>query len=196
MNALLRLAYAGARAGAWFGGGLTILAAALIGVDIFLRKAFVLSIGGASELSGYVLAIGSAWGFALALLGRAHIRIDSLYVVLPTRLCAILDVLSLIALAVFVSMLTWQASHVFGQSYSLGSRALTPLATELMYPQFLWLAGLVYFLLVNALLLVRALTALVTGDIDTVQRIAGSRTALQEVREEIEGRRDGLETAP
>src|SRR3546814_5447621 len=77
MDRVLDLAHRLARLGALGGGALTILAAIVIGVDVVLRKTLALSVGGASELSGYVLAIGSSWGFALALLDRAHIRIRS-----------------------------------------------------------------------------------------------------------------------
>ena len=186
MDRLLQLAYRLARVGTWAGGGLVILAAVLIGIDIFMRKVFSVSIGGASELSGYVLAISTSWALAFTLLERAHIRIDSLYVLLPARLCAVLDVLGLLAMLVFASCLAWQGSFVFFQSYQYGSRALSPIATPLVYPQFLWVVGLVFFFLVIVLLLIRAIIALITGDVATVQRIAGSRTSQQELDEELE----------
>src|SRR2546423_14884761 len=69
--------------GLWFGGALVLLAAILIGIDVVLRKLFDTSIGGADELAGYALAIGAAWSLAAALLERAHIRVDSLYVLFP-----------------------------------------------------------------------------------------------------------------
>ena len=186
MDRLLELAHRLARYGAWVAGALIIAAAVLIGIDIAMRKLFSTSIGGASELSGYVLAISASWGFALTLLDRAHIRIDSLYVVLPVPIRALLDVIGLLVMLGFVGYLTWQCNHVFMQTFELGSRALTPIATPLVYPQFLWLVGMVYFLLVIVLLLVRALIAFVTGDFDTVQRIAGSRSGMQEVQDELE----------
>lgn len=186
MDRLLEFAHRLARYGAWAAGALIIGAAVLIGIDIGMRKLFNESIGGASELSGYVLAISASWGFALTMLDRAHIRIDSLYVVLPVRVRALLDILGLIVMLGFVGYLTWQCNHVFMQTWQLGSRALTPIATPLVYPQFLWVAGMVYFLIVIALLLVRALMALVTGDFDTIQRIAGSRSSMEEVQEELE----------
>jgi TRAP-type C4-dicarboxylate transport system permease small subunit len=79
------------RLGLWFGGALVLAAAVLIGIDVVLRKFFATSIGGADELAGYALAIGTAWSLGAALIDRAHIRIDSLYVLLPTRLRLALD---------------------------------------------------------------------------------------------------------
>lgn len=199
MDRLLDYAHRLARLGAWGGGAMVVLAAALIGVDIAIRKIFSESIGGASELSGYVLAIGSSWAFALALLDRAHIRIDSLYVLLPVRLCALLDILSLVVMLAFAGLLTWQGWKVFAQSFQLGSRALTPIATPLEYPQFLWVVGLIYFVAVIVLLLLRACHAFVTGDLATIQRIAGSRTGQQDLDEELESLRkrgESLEAQP
>ena len=189
MDRTLDLAHRLARFGAWSGGALVVLAAVVIGIDVAMRKLFSLSIGGASELSGYVLAIGSSWAFALALIDRAHIRIDSLYVTLPTRVCAFLDIFGLLVLLAFAGLLTAQAWHVFYQSFEFGSRALTPIATPLVYPQFLWVVGLAYFVVVIALLLLRATHAFVTGDIATVQRLAGSRTGKQDLEEELESLR-------
>mgnify|MGYP000551146563 CR=1 FL=1 len=65
MDRRLELAHRLARYGAWVAGALIIGAAVLIGIDIGMRKLFNESIGGASELSGYVLAISE--------IGRAHV---------------------------------------------------------------------------------------------------------------------------
>ena len=54
--------------GLWFGGALVLLAAVLIGIDVLMRKFLARSIGGADELAGYALAIGTAWGLG----GRAR----------------------------------------------------------------------------------------------------------------------------
>ena len=62
--------------GLWFGGALVLLAAILIGVDVVLRVVFNRSIGGADELSGYALAIGTVWSLGAALLDRALIRFE------------------------------------------------------------------------------------------------------------------------
>ncbi len=185
MDRLLQWARFMARAGTWFGGGLVLLAAFVISTDVLMRKLFDTSLGGASEISGYVLAISTTWSLALALIDRAHVRIDSLYALLPTRICALLDILALLSFMVFSGILTWEGWVIFAQSVTLDAHSLTPLATPLAYPQFLWVAGFGFFFVVMLLLLARALMALATGDIDEVRRLLGSRTALQELEEAI-----------
>ena len=188
MDPLLRLAYRIARLGAWFGGSLLIAAAFLVGVEVVIRKAFSLSIGGADELSGHALAISTAWALAFALLERAHIRIDSLYVHLPVRLCALLDLAGLVLFTGFVGLIAWHGYGVFQTSWQLGARSLSPLGTPLVIPQLLWVLGFAMFLAIAVLLLVRALVALIAGDLATVQRLIGSRTLSEEIAAELEER--------
>ena len=183
-----------ARGGAWFGGLIVALAAFVISIDVLLRKLFSITLGGASEVSGYVLAVSTSWSLALALLDRVHVRIDTLYVLLPVRVCALLDILGLLAFMVFAGFVTWQGWILFAQSAELGSRALTPLETPLAIPQFLWLLGFAFFFVVMALLLARALGALATGRIEDVHRMLGSRTALQDLEEALDERARGATT--
>ena len=185
MDRLLDLAHRIARLGSWFGGLLIIASAFLVGVEVVIRKALDLSIGGADELSGFALAIATAWGLAFALLERAHIRIDSLYIHLPVRLCALLDILGLAVFAGFIGLVTWYGFGVFQTSYILGARSLSPLGTPLAVPQLLWVLGFATFLLIAALLLVRALAALITGDLPTVRRLVGSRSLSEELASEL-----------
>jgi TRAP-type mannitol/chloroaromatic compound transport system permease small subunit len=190
LDPLLGLARRIARMGAWFGGVLLILAALLVGVEVVIRKVFSISIGGADELSGYALAISTSWALAFTLLERAHIRIDSLYVHLPIRLCALLDIIGLALLTAFFALITWYGWGVFQTSYALGARSLSALGTPLLLPQLLWVLGLAMFLAVAVLLLIRALVALVAGDLATVQRLIGSRTLPEEVAAELGADRD------
>lgn len=185
MDRPLRLAYGIARAGTWFGGALIIAAAVLVGVEVVIRKAFALTIGGADELSGYALAISSSWALAFALLERAHIRIDSLYIHLPVRLCALLDVLGLVLFTAFVGLIAWYGYGVFETSLRLGAHSMSPLGTPLVVPQLLWVVGFVMFLAIALLLLVRSLTALISGDLRAVQRLVGSRTVSEEAASEL-----------
>jgi TRAP-type mannitol/chloroaromatic compound transport system permease small subunit len=185
LDPLLRVARRIARIGVWFGGILLIAAALLVGVEVVIRKVFSVSVGGADELAGYALAISTSWALAFTLLERAHIRIDSLYVHLPIRLCALLDIIGLVLLTAFFGLITWYGFGVFRTSYTLGAQSLSPLGTPLVVPQLLWVLGLVMFLAIALLLLLRALGALIVGDLATLRRLVGSRTLREEVAAEL-----------
>ncbi|MBM3649805.1 MAG: TRAP transporter small permease [Alphaproteobacteria bacterium] len=171
--------------GLWFGGALVLLAALLIGVDVLMRKFLALSIGGADELAGYSLAIGTAWGLGAALLDRAHIRIDSLYVLFPQRLRLALDFIALILLVGFFALIAWRGWGVVGQSWQSGSRSQSALETPIVVPQALWLAGLAAFVAIGVVLLLDALRILASGDLRNAARLVSTRSAEEEVEDEI-----------
>jgi TRAP-type C4-dicarboxylate transport system permease small subunit len=173
------------RWGVWSGGVLLLVAAVLIGIEVVIRKFFGATLGGASELGGYALAIGSAWAYSFALLERAHIRIDTLYTQLPAYVCAILDILGLVLFIAFFGMVTWYAYGTLQLTYENNSHAMTPLHTPLVYPQLLWFAGLCWFMVTAIILLLRALALITRKDIGGVRRILGSRSAKEEVDEEL-----------
>jgi len=192
---LVRAAYLICRAGTWFGGGLFILAALVVAVEVVIRKVFTLSIGGADELSGYALAVASAWAYGFALLGRAHVRIDTLYVILPVRLAAVLDLLGVAFFLVFFALVWWHGLGVLLQTVEVGSRSMTPLQTPLAIPQALWVAGLSTVVATAAILLVRAGILFVTGDLAALRRLVGSKSSYEEVAEEVEVQREASSPA-
>jgi TRAP-type mannitol/chloroaromatic compound transport system permease small subunit len=196
LDRLSHLARKVARAGAWFGGALLIAAAFLVGVEVVIRKAFSLTIGGADELSGYALAISTSWALAFTLLERAHIRIDSLYTHLPTRLCALLDIAGLALLIALFALITWHGYGVFLTSYRLGAHSLSPLSTPVVIPQLIWVLGFAMFLVIATLLLVRALVLLIAGDAPAVVRLIGSRSVSEEVEAELGGAEPEARPAP
>ena len=171
--------------GLWFGGALVLAAAVLIGIDVVLRKFFAQSIGGADELAGYALAIGTAWGLGAALIDRAHIRIDSLYVLLPTRLRLVLDFLGLCLFVGFFGLIARHGWNVVEQSWSAGSRSQSALQTPTVIPQALWLLGLVVFLAVGVVLLAYALRLVARGEVAAVAAAIGTRSAQEEVEAEV-----------
>jgi TRAP-type C4-dicarboxylate transport system permease small subunit len=173
------------RVGAVVGGAMLLLASILICVDVALRYTISKTLGGADELSGYALAIASAWGFSTALLTRSHIRIDTAYVRVGPRVRAALDLLSLVTLAGFMTLITWHGWGVVEQSWVSGSRSLSDLETPVIIPQALWFAGLVFFVLVAMLLLLRALRALIAGDLPKFFELIGSKSAVAEAEEEV-----------
>jgi TRAP-type C4-dicarboxylate transport system permease small subunit len=190
----LSYAYRISRWGVWGGGILTLMSAGLVCFDVIVRKLFSISIGGADELSGYAFAISTTWSFALVVLERANVRVDVFYQYFSVRIAAILDWLSLVALAVFLTMLTRYAYEVVATSWIQGSTANTPLATPLWLPQGLWFIGLAWMVVVLAFMLERASRALVTGNYQVVNQIAGARLSKDEAQEEaIAGKRRVME---
>lgn len=182
------------RVGAIVGGAMLLVASILICIDITLRYTISVTLGGADELSGYALAISSAWGFSSALLSRSHIRIDTVYVRIKSiRFRAMLDLVSLAALMGFFGMVTWYAWGVVKQSWDSDSHSLSAIEAPLVIPQGLWFAGLLFFVALSLLLLVRGLLAFIAGDYNGLFALIGSKSALAEAEEEIAAVAHGLE---
>ncbi|MDP1962737.1 MAG: TRAP transporter small permease [Reyranella sp.] len=176
--------------GLWFGGALVLLAAVLIGVDVLMRKFLARSIGGADELAGYALAIGTAWGLGATLLDRAHIRIDSLYMLFPQKLRLVLDAVAIVLLVGFFALTTWHGLGVVSQSWTSDSRSQSALETPTIIPQALWIAGLAAFVVIGALLLLQALRTALSGDLRGVATLISTRSAEEEVEDEIRDLKD------
>jgi TRAP-type C4-dicarboxylate transport system permease small subunit len=185
MERLQAIATEISRAGAIVGGALLLIASIVICIDITLRYTVSLTLGGADELSGYALAISSAWGLSTAVLTRSHIRIDTVYVRVRARARAALDLLSLATLAFFFSLVTYYAWGVLKQSWQSDSHSLSEIQMPLIVPQGLWVAGLAFFVAVSLLLFVRGLRSFVTRDLDGLFALIGSKSAVAEAKEEV-----------
>jgi TRAP-type C4-dicarboxylate transport system permease small subunit len=185
MGRLQAIAEGISRVGAIVGGALLLIASLIICIDITLRYTIAKTLGGADELSGFALAIASAWGFSAALLTRSHIRIDTVYVRVRSRVRAILDLLSLLTFASFVALITWHAWGVLRQSYVSNSHSLSEIEAPLVIPQALWFSGLVFFVMVALLLLARSLHAFFRGDLPKLFELIGSKSAVAEAEEEV-----------
>jgi TRAP-type C4-dicarboxylate transport system permease small subunit len=176
--------------GLWFGGALVLLAAVLIGIDVLMRKFLARSIGGADELAGYSLAIGTAWGLGAALLDRAHIRIDSLYVLFPQKLRLALDLLALVLLVGFFALTLWHGLGVLSQSWISNSHSQSALETPTVVPLALWIAGLASFVVVGVLLLLQAVRLMAARDLRGAAQLISTRSAEEEVEDEIRDLKD------
>ncbi len=185
MEAAIALARRLTRFGLWFGGALILAAAVLIGIDVTLRKLFNASIGGADELAGYALALGSAWSLGAALLDRAHIRIDSLYVMFPRALRLALDLLGIALFLAFFGLIARHGWSVLEQSWASSSRSQSALQTPTVLPQSIWFAGLALFLLVGAVLLAHAMALIARGRAAQAEQAISTRSAVEELEEEI-----------
>ena len=162
-----------------------LAAALLIGVDVTLRKVFDASIGGADELAGYALALGTAWSLAATLLERAHIRIDSLYVLFPRWLRLALDFCGIALFIAFFGLIARHGWSVVQQSWVSGSRSQSALQTPTVLPQSIWLIGLALFFLAGLVLLSQAVIFIVRGRQADAERVISTRSAAEEVEDEI-----------
>jgi TRAP-type C4-dicarboxylate transport system permease small subunit len=166
-------------------GVLLVVLAVLVTADTVLRKAAGISLQGTDELGGYVLAVGSCLAFTVALVDRAHIRIDLLHNRLPLRAQALLNVLTAVLFAGLGLFLVRFAWIVVEETVAYRSTAATPWATPLIYPQSVWFAGLVLFGVVAVWLAVRAVRLLLVGDVSSLNRSFGPMTVQDEIEEEL-----------
>lgn len=180
-------------AAAALGGGLLILAAAVVvAVDVLLRKLTTTTLGGADELSGYALAIGSTWAFAFVMLSRGNVRIDALYQHLPRSLAAVCDLAAVLALLGFATLIAWHGWGVMSYAWTIGSRSNSSLAVPLAIPLTMWWAGYAWFVLCGTVLLARSVLALAQRDLPTLNRLIGARSVQDEATEEIHAAEENL----
>ncbi len=171
------------RALAWSAGAGMLFASCLISFDVMLRLIFNRSMAGTVEISGYVLAIGSAWAFAYALIAKAHVRVDTVYALLPIRIRPWLDLLALLSFAFIVGMLLYRAGELAATSFQFASRS--PLQIPLWIPQGMWALGLLFFFVCILNLAVRLVAALLRGDVDHAATLVSVESVDAELRAEI-----------
>lgn len=170
----------------WIGGGLLIFASIMTTIDVILRKTISWSFGGADEIAGYLFAISTAFAFAFATIHRAHVRIDALYVRLPSKARLVLDILGFVLLGGFIGIMTERAYSVWWGSFENSSVSITPLVTPLALPQGFWFAGLVFSMLVFTVMLLCMIVALFNRDRNRIAKMIGPRGLEEEVKEERE----------
>ncbi|MBR0566830.1 TRAP transporter small permease [Azoarcus sp. L1K30] len=167
-------------------GGIFLALAGLVAVEVAARKLFGLSLQGANELGGYALAVGSTLAFTLALFGRNHIRVDVLHERLSARWQGVLNWLSaflMASLAILLAMLAW---GVVRDTLDYHSTAQTPWATPLIYPQGLWFAGQVVFMLTAVGIALRASWLVVRGQLAQLNIELHPRSVKEDLDEELD----------
>lgn len=156
-----------------------------VAVETVSRKVFNVSLQGVDELGGYCLAVGGALAFAVTLAANAHIRIDLVHDRLARAPRILLNIVSILSLAVTALVLAWMAWLAFGDSITFNATAQTPWATPLRYPQGVWVAALALFLAVAAVLVIGALLALLRGRWAELDRRYSPRGSRDELEEEL-----------
>ncbi len=159
--------------------------AVLVTFETLARKFLNISLQGVDELGGYVLAVTSSLAFTLALLDRAHIRIDLFHLKLPRALRATLNWIAAAMTAALAGLLVYVGVIVLRETIDFGSTAPTPWATPLVWPQSLWLAALAIFLVAALGHFLAATRLLAAGRIGELDRRHGPKGAEEEVQEEL-----------
>ena len=170
---------------AWAGGAIFFAAALLITFEVFIRKVFSASTGGADELSGYGFAIATAFAFSYALLERTHIRVDTAYLYLPPLWQALFDVIAAVLLLVFFALLLRYGWEVVGYAWRMDAHSSTPLHVPLIFPQIVWWLGLCLTVVVAVLLLLRAVIHILLGELAASRQLIGTRGLEQEIADEL-----------
>ena len=171
--------------GAWVFGAIFVLLSLAVAVEVSMRKVFNVSLQGVDELGGYALATGAGVSFALALVARAHIRIDLVHERLPRGLRIVLNLAAVASLAVTAGLLSILAWFALSDSIAMNSTAQTPWATPLRWPQGVWFVVLSIFALVALGSLARLLGFAFGGQFDRVDREYGPRGTKEELQEEL-----------
>ncbi len=173
------------RATSWLFGGLLVALSLFVALETALRKLAGVSLQGADELGGYVLAVGGGLSFTVALVERAHVRIDFIYARLGPRWRAAIDgvsALSLAALGLFFARYGWL---VVADTLEYGSTSPTAWATPMIWPQSAWYLALVSFTLASVWSAVRAVRWIVAGRADAVERALRPRGLDEELDAEL-----------
>lgn len=169
----------------WIFGILLIALSVFVAAETASRKIFNISFQGADELGGYVLAIGGALSFTIALAQRGHIRIDLVHDLLGQRAQAFLNWLSAMTLAMFGLFLARYCWPVIRDTMEYGSVAPTAWATPMIYPQAIWYASLLTFTVLSVWLAAQATKLLLSGDLRSLNHRFQPKSAQEELDDEL-----------
>jgi len=167
-------------------GAALLFSVGMIAVEVISRRIFGISVVSADEIAGYILAITVTWGCSLAILRRAHVRIDILHSQLPRPGRAVLDLLALISMAAFAFFLAWFATGLFEDSWRTGAVSNSQMQIPRWIPHGLWAWGFWVFGAVIVILIIEHVRAVLRNDWDHAHQVAGVRGAEKEAQAEIE----------
>lgn len=168
----------------WLGGTLIVLSAFLVTLEVFLRKAFNVSLGGADEISGYAFGVATALALSFALFERAHIRVDALMGAIPKALHPLVNFFGLAMLTGFALVVVVMVWSMVGDTLENGSRSITPMRVPLAIPQIPWLLGWMFFVFSGVLIGVVAIRQYLRGDQAGVQDLIGVKSLDEQIQDE------------
>lgn len=113
----------------------------------------------------------------------------------PRWLRLALDFAGLALLIAFFGLIARHGWSVVQQSWVSGSRSQSALQTPTVLPQSIWLVGLALFFLLGLALLARAAILASRGDAAAAEKLISTRSAAEEVKQEIEEKWSGPPSA-
>lgn len=141
-------------------GILLFISVFLVSTEVILRKFFLVSFTGTDEIAGYALAICTSWSLSYVLFEKMHIRIDVIYTKVSKKFQNLFDVIAMTCTLGFTGLLVYFSFDVFYTSFIKNSTANTSLGTPLWIPQFFWVCGYIFFLIVVIVLLYKSIKTL------------------------------------
>jgi len=193
LNTLIDVAATGRRSVAWVGRAMGyvsgwgfIAISALITFDVLARRFLGFSTQATTELSGYALAFGIAWGLAHTLSMRAHVRIDLLVNKFPDTIRYWLHLVSLVMLGIFLGYLTYGSYNLVDESLLFGATDISILRVPLALPQGLWAFGIAVMMLLIVLMFIENLLLILAGRGAESEAMLHTRTFQEEVAEALE----------
>ena len=156
------------------GGMVLLLTALFVLIEISLRALHLPNLGGADEISGYSMAGITAWGLAVALTERAHIRIDMAVSRLGSFWRDLVDVFAISTIAAVAVTVTVYGWRVLSKSLTNSSTANTPMETPLWIPQTIWWSGWIWFSFTACMVTVIALGLMISRRSEELRGIAGN----------------------
>ncbi|WP_299023478.1 TRAP transporter small permease subunit [uncultured Sulfitobacter sp.] len=168
----------------WLGGSLIVLSAFLVTTEVFLRKFFNISLGGADEISGYAFGVATALALSYALFERAHIRVDALLGAFPKSLHNLINLFGMIMLVGFAAVVVYNVWSMVADTLENGSRSITPMRVPLAWPQIPWLLGWMFFVFSGVLLCLVAIKRMLAGDTAGTQDLIGVKSLDEQISDE------------
>ena len=168
----------------WLGGTLIVLSAFLVTLEVFLRRFFNISLGGADEISGYAFGVATSLALSYALFERAHIRVDALLGTFPKGLRPIINFFGLVMLISFAFVIVVMVWSLVGDTLQNGSRSITPMRVPLAIPQIPWLIGWMFFVFSGVLIGAVVIQRYFRGDETGVQELIGVKSLDEQIQDE------------
>lgn len=172
INFILAFIHGTSRCVGAFCGILLMLTIGFFAVDIISRQMDA-SIGGAEEMSGYVMAIITSWGVAYGLVHLSHVRIDLLRTKLHRWGRVAFDGISLISFCLIAWLIAFKTWGVLEKTLKSSAKSNTPLETPLWIPQVLWWSGWVWLMICSTLLVICFVYFVIKKDTDSIEKMAG-----------------------